>query len=124
MTNEYEIHKQIELAKHARRLGGYEQTCIVCGEPNQRCLELHHLEGQAYGETLVSVCGNCHKKLTDPKANKRAPEYVSRLDQVGHFLLGLAELLLLLAMKALEFGQQLIEAAKVCPRPYGTLEVA
>lgn len=122
--NEYELNKEIERVKHARRLGGFDKTCVVCGEPDARCLELHHLAGRGYGPEKVPICRNDHRKVTDRSDNEPPPEFPSTLDRIGHWLLGLAELFLLLASSALAFGQTLIEAAKVSPQPYGyALEV-
>jgi hypothetical protein len=41
------------------------------------------------------------------------------LEKIGHFLLGLADLLEMLIQKMREYGTMLIEAATVCPQPYG-----
>jgi len=116
---EHEIELERERARHARRLGGYDKTCVLCGESDPRCLELHHLARKGYGEELVSVCRNCHRKVTDAKSNRPVPTYTSTLEQIGYWLLGVGEFLLELARTALRFGQTLIEAAKVCPAPYG-----
>lgn len=121
MTEE-EISKAIERTKEARRLGGYDRICIACGEPHTRCLELHHLAGRAYGDDLVPICRNCHRKVTDKEKNKPVLTYPSTLEQIGHWLQGLAEFLGELALKAFEFSRVLIDAAKHCPPPYGNLE--
>lgn len=117
--NEYEINQEIARVRDARRLGGFDKTCVICGEPDQRCLELHHIAGRSFDGEKVPVCRNCHRKVTDKTANKTATQYPSKLDQIGHWLLGLAEFLLALAKRAFEFGNVLIECAQHAPRPYG-----
>lgn len=119
--NEYQLEQELERTRQAQRLHGFDRQCVACGERNQRCLELHHVPGKGYGDDLVPVCRNCHRKLTDRRANVAPPGDPSTLDCIGHWLIGLAELLFLLAQRALEYGQALIEAAKVCPTPYGYL---
>lgn len=121
---EYEIQKETERVKEAQRLHGYDQTCVICGEPNQRCLELHHLPERGYGDDLVPVCRNCHRKLTDKSNNKPVPPDPSRMERIAHWLLALALFLLELARKAFEYGTTLLEAAKMLPAPLGTLGVA
>lgn len=119
MLDPHKLQAEKERVDHARRLGGFDKSCKVCGEANPCCLQLHHLAGKDYGDELVCLCGNCHSKVTDKKANKPAPEYPSKLDQIGHWLIGLATLLFEIALKAFEYGSLLIEAGKACPSPYG-----
>ena len=38
--------------------------CINCPEADVRCLEAHHIAGK-YDDTVVIVCRNCHRKLSD-----------------------------------------------------------
>jgi hypothetical protein len=48
------------------RLGTNKPCCVVCGETDPHCLELHHLFGRKNDpDTLVIVCRNCHRKLSD-----------------------------------------------------------
>jgi hypothetical protein len=78
-------------------------------------MEVHHLEGKDFGKTLIVVCRNCHRKLTD--AQKDHPpkfgETPTTLESIGHFLMGLADMLLMLAGKLWEFGEYLIEQARL-----------
>ncbi len=111
--------------KALQRLGSNDPRCVVCGEEDWRCLEFHHLSGRAYGEEGIVVCRNCHRKLSD--SQKDHPHALTDaqpvlLERVGHFLLGLADLLEMLVALMREYGGQLIEAAMHCPRPYGVLQ--
>lgn len=123
MLNDFEIKQELERAAHARRLHGLDRTCVICGESRQRCLQLHHLPERGYGNELVPVCANCHLLITDRRNNKPAPENPSQLERIGHWLLALAQFLFELARRALQFGDVALEAAKVCPAPYGCVPV-
>ena len=106
------------------RLGSNDPRCLCCGEEDWRCLEFHHLAGQKFGAEGTVVCRNCHRKLSD--SQKDYPPALSDaqppvLERVGHFLLGLADLLEMLVALMREYGGQLIEAAMHCPYPYGVL---
>ncbi len=110
--------------KALQRLGSNDPRCVFCGEGDWCCLEFHHVSGHAYGEEGVVVCRNCHRKVSDPQ--KGHPPALTDaqpvfLERVGHFLLGLADLLEMLVALIREYGRELIEAAMHCPRPYGVL---
>jgi hypothetical protein len=117
--NDDEIKFEARKQKARTRLGPHK-TCAVCGEGDWRCLELHHIAGRAFDEMTVALCRNCHRKQSDPSSNERASTEPAMMEQIGHFLLGLAELLLALAGRLAEFGRSLIEGASSCPSPWGT----
>jgi hypothetical protein len=100
--------------KAFERLGTDRPVCACCGEPAWQCMELHHLEGEQFGKTLIVVCRNCHRKLSD--AQKDHPPKLGNppttIESIGHFLDGLADLLVLLARKLREFAAHLIEEAR------------
>jgi hypothetical protein len=116
-----EEHDDLERRKRAafRRLGTDEPRCVTCGEDDWRCLELHHVAGRAYSPITAIHCCNCHRKQSDPSANRGAPADPPLLERIGRFLLGLAALLAMLADQLKAMGGQLLEAARDCPRPYG-----
>lgn len=95
------------------RLGTTTPRCGECGEADWRCLEAHHVAGRRFDEATVILCRNCHRKASD--AQKDHPEAVaddpSWLERIGHFLLGLADLLALAVEKLKLFGQELIDRA-------------
>lgn len=102
-------NKDIRAAKAERRLGDHT-LCVVCGESDPRCRELHHLAGQRYGDDLVSVCRNCHRKLSDDQRDHpEAKGPPSRLQEIGRFLIGLGDFLMALGIRLKELGQELFD---------------
>jgi hypothetical protein len=110
-----------ELAREARKqrrletLGTNEPRCGACGEGDDRTLEAHHVAGRKCDPSTVIMCRNCHRKVTDdqedhPSFDKAADPM---LQAIGHFLLGLADLLRLAIEKLSEFGHALIERASI-----------
>lgn len=110
-----------------RRLGDWDAACVVCGESNPHCLELHHVAGRKYSLDTVPVCKNCHTKLTDEQLdypNPAAKQEPVQLERIGRYLLGVAALLGTVAAALAAYGYELIEAATHCPLPYGRLQGA
>ncbi len=96
------------------RLGTDHPVCVICGENDWRCLELHHISGRTYGEESALVCRNCHRKLSDtqhdhPPAVQDDP---STAEKIGRYLLGLADLLEAVVATLRQFGEWLIEFAR------------
>ena len=112
IENEQERRKQ----KAIERLGTNNPVCVLCGETDWRCLELHHIAGKSFDDALAILCRNCHRKLSDlqkdhPQPASTPPDLIER---IGHFLLGLADLFALLVEKLREFGDDLIvRSAKI-----------
>ena len=110
---ELEIRRERRRQAAFERLGSNNPACVICGENDPLVLEKHHLEGQAFGDTLVPICRNCHRKLSDIQKDhpKQITEIPDALEIIAHFLLGLADLFAFLVGKLREFAQQLIERA-------------
>lgn len=113
-NDEYERRKQRRL--HA--LGTNEPRCGSCGEDRWQTLELHHLAGQAHDDQVVIQCRNCHRVLSDAQRDHPAPQETADpyVQMIGNFLLGLADMLRLIAERLQEFGRALIEPA-LSPQP-------
>ena len=96
------------------RFGTNHPICAGCGWDDWRGLELHHIAGKDSDPTTVILCGNCHAGMTDAQKDYPPRGQVADpfLDQVGRFLLGLAELLKLAVEKLFEFGLELIARAR------------
>jgi hypothetical protein len=101
------------MQQRLRALGTQEPRCCLSPETDWRTLELHHIEGQANGETLAVVCRNCHRKLNDAQRDHPKPETVEdvELSAFANFLLGLADLLALAVEKLREIARELIARA-------------
>ena len=94
------------------RLGQSNPVCVVCGEDDPRCLELHHITYGRVRDEVAIVCRNCHRKLSDMQKDQPPltgdPVVDEVLYAIGRFLLGLAELFALLVETLREFGEDLI----------------
>jgi hypothetical protein len=104
-----------------RRLGTPTPQCVVCTEPDWRCLELHHTAGQGYADDTVVLCRNCHLRQSNPSNNAPSPNNPPLMEQIGSWLIGLGKLLVELGQRAISHGEQLLRGAQICPRPWGWL---
>ncbi|RYG97737.1 MAG: hypothetical protein EON58_09020 [Alphaproteobacteria bacterium] len=96
-----------------RRNSSQAPQCRVCGEGHPACLEQHHIAGRANHDETHPICRNCHRKLSDqqldhPAAISSPPTFA---EIVGHYLLGLADMLLMIAESLVAFGKGLIASA-------------
>lgn len=119
-----EQEKRIESRRQQRfdRLGTDDPQCALCLETDSCCMELHHLAGKNFEKTLMTVCRNCHRKLSDAQIDHPAKcgEPPTTIENIGHFLLGLADMLALLVVKLRDFGTHLITQATshtLVPKP-------
>jgi len=106
------------------RLGDLDPACVVCGESDDRVLQRHHLPGHSFGDELVTVCANCHYKLSDSQADHPdndggEPPFLVRH---AHHLLGLADFAGEVAEQQRDSANALLIAAKRCPPPWGSRE--
>lgn len=111
--SDYDRRKQARLEK----LGTDKPICGICGNTDWRTIEQHHIAGQKRDETVVLICANDHRIVTDDQ--KDHPEFDPAadpmLDKIGHFLLGLADMLKLIVEKLYEYGHALIKRAAGTP---------
>lgn len=101
--------------KALQRLGTTNPLCIICGENDWRCLELHHEGQERFDSLMVIHCRNCHRKASDAQMehpNSLSTTEPMMLERIGHVLLGLADFFELLIVKLRSFGNFLIEMAK------------
>lgn len=94
-----------------RTLGTRTPVCVECGEDNSVCLEEHHIAGRKYHEDTAIVCRNCHRILSDKQLDHAplvSPKPENNLAKIGHYLLGLCDLLALVIKTLREFGNSLI----------------
>ncbi len=116
MTNQT---KQLDLEKRKQkalqRLGSTKPLCVLCGEADWRCLELHHIGQEDFDDTTGILCRNCHRKASDAQMAHPKPLNLSEpqmLERIGHVLLGLADFFELLIEKLRVFGNYLIGFAE------------
>ena len=121
MNEHLPIDPEFERRRQAasRRLGSNDPRCLVCGETDWRCLELHHIAGQSYEGLGGILCRNCHRKQSDPSANAKGPSDPPVMERVGHLMLGLATFLAELLTQLRTYGNELVAGAAVSPWPYG-----
>lgn len=111
------LSRDIRRQKALQRLDCDNPRCYRCGENDPHRLERHHIAGQAYDDRAMIACRNCHRKLSDlQRAHPaRTDEVPSIHERIGHFLLGLADLFMILIDMCREFGHALIGLAKAEP---------
>lgn len=110
-----ELAREVRKQRRLERLGTNEPRCGTCGETDDRCLEKHHVADHGRDEATVLVCRNCHRKVSDDQRDHPPFDRASdpTLDAIGHFLLGLADLLRIIIEKLYVFGRTLIERGKI-----------
>ena len=92
-----------------------EPICVGCGELHPFCLELHHIAGRKHHDDVSIVCRNCHRKLTDLQLDHAPAGFTETSGDaatVGHYLLGLCDLLAMIIETLREFGKSLIGESK------------
>ena len=112
MTNR-ELARETRKQRRCEALGTNDPRCGICGETDWRCIELHHVADHGRDKATAPLCKNCHRKVTDDQKDHPAfdPGADRQLDAIGHFLLGLADMLRLIVEKLYAFGLALIERA-------------
>ena len=113
---DYEDRKQQQL----RRLGTQNPTCVACGESDSAVLEKHHIAGRKHHDDQSIVCRNCHRKLSAKQRNHLPPGAAPAsgpLGTIGHYLLGLADLLAMIVDAIRQFGAWVIRQTAVRMTP-------
>lgn len=111
MSNDFDYERRKQ--QRLRKLGTQTPQCGVCGYNHWECLELHHIEGQAYGSTLAIVCTNCHGRLSVRQYGHPTPSAGSdvQLVTIARLLSGIADLLELVVAKIREAVGTLVSRA-------------
>lgn len=114
-----EYKRESRRLRRCEQLGTNEPRCGMCGETDWRCIELHHVADFDRDNLTVLICRNCHRKASDDQKDHPAfdPNADPVLDAIGHFLLGLADMLRAIVEKLYAFGLALIERASPAPVP-------
>lgn len=119
MTNE-ELARERRKQRRLGKLGTNDPHCAMCGLSDWRCMELHHAADFGRDDTTIIACANCHRIVTNDQSGHPAhnPNADPMLDMIGHFMLGLADMLRVIVAKLYEFAHTLIERA--APSTEGT----
>ena len=108
--NDKELAQERRKQKRLEKLGTNEPRCGTCGEGRWQCIEEHHPADYGRDETTVLVCRNCHRVFSDDQRDHPAfdPDADPLVASIGHFLLGVADMLTIILAKLSEFGLALI----------------
>lgn len=109
-----EIARETRKQRRLEILRTNTPRCGTCGEDRWQCIERHHPSGRKQdAETTVLECRNCHRVLSDDQRDHPEAGYGAdaMLELIGHFMLGLADMLRIIIEKLYEFGRALIERA-------------
>jgi hypothetical protein len=118
--DEQEKHRRARVRRAYVRLGTSIPACVICGENDPFCLELHEPGGRKYNERSVIICRNCHRKLSDDQLDHFPPIWdpPDPLERLSHALLGEADFFMRLAEKRREDARLLNElSAKAAIMP-------
>lgn len=107
------IARETRKQRRLEMLGTNEPRCGTCGDKRWQCIELHHVADRERDDTTVQICRNCHRMLSDAQRDHPTPrpDADPALDAIGHFLVGLADMLRIIIEKLYEFGLALIARA-------------
>lgn len=96
------------------RFGTSTPICVMCGENDPHCLELHEPGGRRYNKMRVVICRNCHRKLSVDQRDHFPPEWTppDPLERLSHALLGEADLFARLSEKRRIDAQLLIALSR------------
>ena len=114
------MDKDDRLEQQYRRLGTRNPICVCCAEQDPSCLELHHVAGRRQHEDVSIVCRNCHRKLSDQQLDHVPPvaeEPSGQWAVIGHYLLGLCDLLAMVIAALRNFGEWLLSESNCCGEP-------
>jgi 5-methylcytosine-specific restriction endonuclease McrA len=105
--------REARLRRKLENLGFDEPKCLFCGEDDPFCLELDHIAGRAHDETVWPLCRNCHARRTHLQKDHppKGPDLRQEDEQLGRFLLGLADFFEMLIEKLRAWGSELIAKA-------------
>lgn len=116
MTNEQDASRNRRRRQALLRLGTTEPICLFCDQDDPRCLELHHVAGEAYDQKVTAIiCRNHHRILSDmqrdhPPGGDDPPDL---FETVGRLLLGLADLLEILGPRLRQLGADVLARIRV-----------
>jgi hypothetical protein len=115
--NNNDMARERRKQRRLEALGTNEPRCATCGETDWRVIEQHHVADHGRDSAMVLECPHLPRAdvgRTNPRAYMGFnPNAEPMLDRIGHFLLGLADMLRIIVAKLYEFGRALIERASI-----------
>jgi hypothetical protein len=109
------IDQDRRLEQQYRRLGTRNPACVICGERNPFCLELHHIAGKKHHDDVSIVCRNCHRELTSQQQDNVAETGQSPIVTIARYLQGLCDFLAMVIKTLRDFAKDLIEFSREQP---------
>ena len=108
-----EIRRENRLQGARERLKVPNPKCAFCPENNPLVLEKHHVAGKGFHDDTVIVCRNHHRLLSDLQKDhpEKIYEQPADLEQIAHYLAGLADFFELLVKTLRKFAKPLTEKA-------------
>jgi hypothetical protein len=111
------LDREDRLERHYRRLGTRNPVCAGCGKhdpEHPEIYELHHVAGKSQHGDVSIKCANCHRTLSDLQKDHVPPgsKPTGKTATIGHYLLGLADILAMIVQTLREFGAWLIGEAQ------------
>jgi hypothetical protein len=105
----HELNRERRRQQALERLGTNKPWCVMCGFDDPVALELHHVAGRAFDGTLIVVCRNCHRLLSDMQKDHPEPQNQppSELESILHYLLGRSDVLVQLLQRDREIADRL-----------------
>lgn len=93
-------------------LGSEHPRCIICGEDDLDMLEGDHVAGRAHDDQVMPLCKNHHAKRTQfQREQPRAGNPSSWLEQLGRWLLSMAEYFEMMIPNLRRFGEWILRLA-------------
>lgn len=107
------LDREDRLERHYRRLGTRDPMCVTCGKrdlDHPEIFELHHIGKRSHDDVAIE-CANCHRQLSERQKDHlvHGPSRpIGKMETIGHFLLGLADMLAMIVETLKAFGTWLL----------------
>jgi hypothetical protein len=113
------IKKKIKVMVRESKFKKICNCCYLCGENNPKILrkfEKHHIDGRKNSDEVVSLCPNCHSKITFVQNSISPVKRSSVLDinKFGFRLLSHGALLEQIGIQQQEMAREVLENGSIC----------
>ena len=87
-------NKIIRENKWINKLFNSDGCCLICGNTDFKLFDKHHIGGKKFSKFIITVCANCHKKLSwYQRSNKKYIDFYQKLIPNNEFIKQFAILL-------------------------------